>query len=527
MKLFCTVILLSLLSPAIIRSEVTKTPVVQQINRPYTPEFIDLGHLTTVDSATFTQPPVRTILGGTSTTIEVIPRCRIDSMIIFVHHSYPKIDTPAHLQQPPWRTEWKYADLPDQDQIHLQFGYQIFQPDGKIITSPSLPHQWVIDRTTVLHRQKYQCVQIVNPDMIVVDGKPDEWIRIRRAAIGNDGTFALCFSSATVLTPAMLFFLVEVHQREVLPTDIVELHLDPYRTRTSFASEKHRSILIAPAGRSYTFVADSVDAKGFRQCDSIAALVNDGMTWRAAISDSGYVLEAAIPFYSLTELKYPPRRFGLDVTIRSGGKPFHFAGWANNNEYARYNPGEWGTVVLRQATPLDSILLSGTLIVVVIVGTVIIIVIRNSAVAHSIIRKEATCESKELELIRKEMARHLGDATMSIATIATATGLTEEVISASLLNELDSTFEHFIGFARIENAKHLLADFTLPPETIAARCGFGSVDEMNQQFRDYLHTGSDEFRLRLRDQANDDEDISTHRSRSESLTPESPTDAPI
>ncbi|MBN1575754.1 MAG: hypothetical protein JW913_04330 [Chitinispirillaceae bacterium] len=491
-------ILLFLFSPA--QNSPPKLPDLQHLVRPPDTARIDSAVIFTSDSAWFKLPTAREVLNGTTAPVYLVPRCNVDSVVIFVRHSYSLCDTLARLLRPPYRIEWNYASLPDQDQIHLQFGYKIFRPDGRTIVSKALPHQWAIDRTMKKSRKAYHCRQAVKPDTPVIDGKLDEWKHVRRGRIGSRGFFALRW------TGAVLYFAAEVRSGEIGPSDIIELHLDPHRTRGSFASEVHRSIRFGPRSRSYCFVSCD-NGSGYVQCDSIASLLKEGMAWSVSLSDTGYTIEAALPFYALSDLDFPKLRFGLDVTTRSGNSPARFEAWANSREYNRYNPSEWGTIVLHQAMlPIKIAMLAALIITGIICMVIIVIALRNFFRTERFEREEAKGGSEMLRRIRASVGEHLAEPSLTIERIAEKSGLPADVIAQTLHEELDCSFERFLCFQRINAVKKLLWNFGMPLDAIAEQCGFLSTNEMAMRFRDYLKTDPESFRIKIREIASEEEE---------------------
>jgi AraC-like DNA-binding protein len=500
------IVLFAVLAPADVTVPLVKTekgmPEFQHLSRKTDTATVDSSIITTGDSAFFKLPAARTLLTGTSATLEVVPHCATDSVTIFIRHSYTITDTLIRLSTPPYSTEWNFAGLPDHDQIHLQFGYLLHHSSGKTIISAPLPHQWAIDRTTRLSRKKYHCRQIVSPDSVFIDGKLDEWKRARRARINEHSTFALMWTSA------FLYFAAEVRLHDINPADIIELHLDPYFTRESFASEKHRSVRFGPRSRSFCFAACPDSSTGmYRQCDSIASLLLDGISWGVTFSDSGYIIEAALPFYSLSDLDFPKLRFGLDVTTRAGTTPAHHKSWAGSGEFNRYNPSEWGTVVLHQALlPLKIALILSSIIISILLIIIIFVFIRHFYHTRRSEMKEMKGEPLMLLKIRECVGEHLADTGLNVKTTATATGLTQEQIEQVLHEELDSSFEQFLTFCRVNRAKELLWDFDMDFSEISLECGFSSPAEMEECFRRILRTDPVSFRTKIKEIAIDDEE---------------------
>lgn len=477
-------------------------PEFQHLSRKTDTAGVDSSVITTGDSAFFRQPAARSLLTGTSATIEVVPRCATDSVTIFVRHSYDQTDTLARLHAPPYITKWNFSGLPDHDQIHLQFGYRLYHPAGKTINSTALPHQWVIDRSNRFSRRKYHCRQIVSPDTVIIDGKLDEWKRSRRARIGDHGEFALMWTSA------FLYFTAEVRSREIGPGDIIELHLDPFFTRESIASERHRTIRFGPRSRSYCFTACPDSTTGiYRQCDSIASLLLDGISWNAAISDTGYVIEAAIPFYGISDLDFPKLRFGLDVTTRTGSSRDRHESWAGSSEFNRYNPSEWGTIVLHQALlPLKIALAVSSVIIAILLIIIISVFIRHFYHSRRLEREEERGEPPVLRRIRECVGERMADPDLDIETAASSAGLTRKEVETILHEELECSFDRFLTFCRVTRAKELLWNFDTELSEVARQCGFASKTAMDDCFNEILRTLPDTFCAQIKEMALDEKD---------------------
>ncbi|MBN1758885.1 MAG: helix-turn-helix domain-containing protein [Chitinispirillaceae bacterium] len=476
-----------------------KIPDLQHLTRPRDTVKTDSLYLTTLDSARFVNPPPRTVLTGNRSTIRLLPRCPVDSVLIFVRHSFDNVDTLAHLSSPPYSTEWDFSSLPDQDQIHLQFGYRLFHPCGRIITSKPLPHQWVISRAVKKSRKKHHCRQIVPPDTVIVDGDLSEWKRTRMAPIGTAGRFAFRW------TGVFLYFAAEVTTGTITPSDFIEVHLDPALTRGSFTDERHRSIRFGPRSRSFCIVACDTGS-GYMQCDSIVSLLNEGLSWRVKTGGGGYTIEAAIPFFALSDQEFPQMRFGADVTIRSGTLPVSFVSWAGSTEYTRYNPGKWGTVVLRQAMlPLKIFIVASGILIGVICLVIVILLLRHLFNSERLEREEHTGGSEQLRAISGCIADRMTDRSLSLAEVARTTAMSTESIEAVLQRELECTFEQYLGFQRVNAAKQLLWDFDLPMDTIAKRCGFDNEEALREPFARQFHADPAVFRMKLKELSEEDE----------------------
>ena len=499
MKICILLWVLWYLSPATATPQPQKMPDLQHLTRPADTVKTDSTRITTLDSARFIAPPLRSLLSGGKTVIQILPRCPADSIILFVRHSFDKTDTLCRLYRPPYRTEWDFSALPDQDQVHLQFGYRIFHPNGNIITSKPLPHQWTIDRSRHRSRKVCHARQITPPDTVIIDGKIDEWKKARRKRIGSAGQFAFMWTSA------YLYFMAEINTPAVSPSDIIEVHLDPYQTRGSFTDERHRSIRFGPQSRSFCIAACRNDSL-YMQCDSIVALLNEGLAWRVKTGASGYTLEAAIPFYALSDREFPQLRFGCDVTVRTGtGKSATFTSWAGSGEYNRYNPGGWGTVVLHQAMlPLKIFISASGVFIVLLCIVIVILVVRNLFASERSDREEHRGGSQQLQSITTCIDDLLSDCNLSIDTVAQNCRIPRETIATVLQSELECTITDFIRFRRISAARKLLWNFSLPINEVAHRCGFIDVAEFKKSFEMLHHTDPESFREKIREESADD-----------------------
>jgi AraC-like DNA-binding protein len=305
----------------------------------------------------------------------------------------------------------------------------------------------------------------------------------------------------------MLYFASEVKSNEIGPADIIELHLDPCRTKSSFASEAHRSIRFGPRSRSYCFVSCN-NGGAYTQCDSIASLLQEGMSWSVSITATGYIIEAALPFYALSDLDFPNLRFGLDVTTRSGGSPAQFHAWANSREYNRYNPSEWGTIVLHQAMlPIKIAMIIGMVITALVSIAIAVVVIRHFFLTERYEREEAKGGSEAFQAIETSVKGRLADRNLTIGKVAAGAGLSTGDVIQTLREELDCSFERFLCFRRINAAKGLLWNFNIPLATVAEQCGFASTEEMTGLFQHYLKTDPGSFREKNRDAAFDEGDL--------------------
>lgn len=73
-----------------------------------------------------------------------------------------------------------------------------------------------------------------------------------------------------------------------------------------------------------------------------------------------------------------------------------------------------------------------------------------------------------------------GLTLLATATLAARAGVSERHLTRLFLKHLGQAPGRFVRQARIEAAAHLLSSTTLP--SVAARCGFGTVETLRQAF---------------------------------------------
>ena len=317
---------------------------------PMTVSFLDSADVKkniTADSATIISPRVRSVLSADTVLYEIEPKLPVDSVMLFVRHSQAAVDTLGVFSSPPFRAVWNRADVPDQDQIHIQFGYVLYCPDSVVITSPALPHRWALGRGLGPSKKSYKIKQLPTSALAAfgVDCDTSKWADVESGRIGGVARFKLLWSSAKLL------FIAEVKDKSVTPGDFVELHLDFNRDRSHFAGVNHRSFRFGPRMRTTSFVVELNDS-GFVYCDSVNALINEDMARKYVLTPDGYVVEAAIPFSLISNRDFPKSKIGFDVTVMDvdeGGGDTSFYSWASAGRFTRYSPRVWGEARVTQA----------------------------------------------------------------------------------------------------------------------------------------------------------------------------------
>ncbi|MDG5814241.1 sugar-binding protein [Chitinispirillales bacterium ANBcel5] len=479
----------------------------------------DEGIIMTSDSARVVSPPLLSILSGDTITYELEVFSQVDSVMLLVHHSMNVTDTLAVLAEGPYRAEWVPGpDFPNHDQLNLRFGYILFHPDSTEIHSPPLAHRWIYRGEEVRRSSsRYISIETLEPDSFTIDGHFDEWGSARVEAIEDKAHFKMLWSSSR------LFFAISVRDSSITPGDYVELHIDLHESATPFAGINHRSIRFGPNTRSNT-VAPSIDDYRFVVDDSIGVRISREMKWRPQINDTGYTIEAKIPFTVLSDLEFPPRRFGFDVTIMDldeGEQVPSFYSWSGSIPTNRYSPQGWGRVVLRQAMfPLKLFMV----ILLIIISIIIIIVVAN--MIHQK-KKEDDYEKMEeegfsetTENILTIMDRSLSDPHFCIESLAKETSLTTQQITENLEKELGNTFEHMLSFRRITLSKSLMRQPDADLKQIAKECGYENYEAFSCDFSKIMKRSPDVYFKAVLEQLEEErqeeeEDKSTEESSTE------------
>lgn len=498
----CLIVALAISSAVSFDRTTPWQPQLQHLTHATTRGSTDSLIITSADSATILSPPLRTNCNEREATFAIDPKLPTDSVTLFVRYANNTTDTLCRLHKPPYKATWNYTNIPDQDQLHLSFGYTLYLPGNREIHSGALPHRWIIDRKNSLCRKKAHCFPKPKNSPITIDGSLEDWKHSKRQKIGSRGTFSLLWTDDT------LFFSAEVFDTAVTPHNFIELHLDPLNRKESFAGSSYRDIRFGPKTRSYCLVTN-LTPNGFTRNDSIAVLLTQGMLWRSAVASKSYTIEAAIPFYALSDLGFPLLVSGFDVAITAqnhNSSDRAFVSWSNTSEFTAYNPSEWGSIVLHQPfLPLKiAIILAAFFFGSALIVT-ISIQIRHFYLNNQHSNLAAKPESPHLRIVHDAIIRAIADPTLKLEHIAASTGLRSDHITATLKKEIESTFEQYLNFQRVNRAKQLLRSNDLPPETIALQCGFVSPEEFNKQFHTFSQCYPLEYRANLSNEE-DDED---------------------
>ncbi len=94
------------------------------------------------------------------------------------------------------------------------------------------------------------------------------------------------------------------------------------------------------------------------------------------------------------------------------------------------------------------------------------------------------------------VVEHLG-TDLSVEALARRVAMSPRHFARVFRRETGTTPARFVARVRVEGARRALEDTTLPVETVAERCGFGSAEHMRRTFRRHLRVVPREYRRRF------------------------------
>lgn len=447
------------------------------------------------DSAGFMKPPVLTVLKSSSVTLEIKPSLTVDSVMAVVRYGGAMVDTVGTKSRSPYEFNWDCSDVSDQDQIHLQFGYTLFADSFHTIVSPPLPHRWMLMRETRRSRKVLHAHQITRPDTICVDGNLDDWKRIRKTRLGNAGYARICWTIGKVYVAAF------VKDTSVCPSDYLELHFDMYNDKSDFAGKNHRSIRFGPRSRALCFTVELNDS-GFTPADSVTLLIKEQMEWRAVVKEDGYIIEAAIPFFTLSDLMYPSMKSGFDLTVvdvtHNGDTVFY--SWGGNKDlFCRYTPSRWGTLRLHQAmVSIHYVMLFSALFFVVVICSIVAWLLYRHYTDSRIDDIEERRYSETMEKIVTCIQENLSDPDLCSSVIAELLSLDRESVEQTVKMEATCSVDYLILKERINCSKKLLSVETYVIEMIVKKAGFRDNEAFERAFKEMTRTTPEKYYERKR-----------------------------
>jgi AraC-like DNA-binding protein len=289
----------------------------------------------------------------------------------------------------------------------------------------------------------------------------------------------------------------------------VELHFDIYNDKASFSGSQHRSIRFGPMTRSNCFTV-SLNDSGFKVLDSINVLISREMKWSKSFVSSGFIIEVSIPFFVLSDIQYPQKQIGFDISstnIDSGVPGQTFTSWAGSSNSEHYNPSQWGTAILSQAMfPLRFAILAGLIFFSLCIAILVFLLIRQHYKEHKYEQAEENGYSDLMKSIIDMIDKTIAEKTISQKTIAKQLSVTIEKINATIYEETGSDFSVLLQFRRIVMAKRLLRETDHTLDIITLQTGFKSPDIFCKDFVSLTGVEPDKYRQRAREELEEEED---------------------
>lgn len=462
-------------------------------------------------AADILSPQIYSVITEFPVIYEIAPTIDADSVLLFVRHSHTQIDTLGIFTSPPFRAEWNpesYSEnFTDQDQIHLQFGYTIFTGDTLVTISPPLPHRYMIAANRPAHRKGEEPMYRAKQLAFVafdVDGDLEKWRDIKAEPIGDAGYFKMLW------TAARLHFIVNVRDSSVTPADFIEFHVDMHRDRADFSSVNHRSIRYSPLSGSRSFVVE-LTPDGFIYADSVNAFISDEGEWKSVVTDSGYIIEAAIPFVALANITQPPPVIGVDFSIMNidrtnAGFVSSYTSWSGGTQFFRYSPNTWGAVKMGRATlALQSVFM---FVIFLTCAAFVFFIAHNFITEHRKNKRDPIDNDNYLpltDLVLDDIENNLGDKNFSMTTLSNRINKSQEEIEAALQKDMDINFEQLLLFKRIKRSQKLMRDESLSILEISEKCGFADIAIYRKAFKAQMRFDPEVSRQALLDSIREDE----------------------
>ena len=444
------------------------------------------------DSAVITTPRPLTVLGAIPVVeYAVEPLCPVSRVDLLVRYFPGKTDVLAFRIHPPFTARWNIAAIPDQDQVHLQFGYRLFHTAGDTIMSPPMPHQWVIRRNVRASRRRYRCHETRLDGEITVDGDLGDWRGFPGSEVGDKARFGCCWTSTDI------FVGVEVRDGNVTCSDRVEVCFDLKQTRTPFFGIDHRIVSLAPLGKSFIWVVHLSDT-GAAVSDSVIIRFEEEAEWRTRQTPDGYVVEARVPFCILSNLEFPRKRFGFDVAVVSHDSSSGGDGsisWAGAQPSSRYSPSEWGTVSIHQVMlPLKVMLVGVLLCLGAIVGLIGVIAARAARRERDRRRQEVQGPSPRVLAALTLMGERMSEPGLRVGDIAAAVGCGSVELADAFEAELGVSLDRKLTIVRMSKAKELLRESDTTAREVAEKVGFADPRQFAVDFAELAGMPPEEWR---------------------------------
>ncbi|GAL85438.1 hypothetical protein MYP_2667 [Sporocytophaga myxococcoides] len=101
---------------------------------------------------------------------------------------------------------------------------------------------------------------------------------------------------------------------------------------------------------------------------------------------------------------------------------------------------------------------------------------------------------QDLQKVINFISSNYQDSELSLKKIQLATGLSENKISSLIKDSFSLSFKQYLNNLRLNEAKRLLMDLTLPVSDIAYKVGYGNISHFNRVFKESLGLSPNDYR---------------------------------
>lgn len=202
--------------------------------------------------------------------------------------------------------------------------------------------------------------------------------------------------------------------------------------------------------------------------------------------DSGYVLEAAIPWSCLKIKPFSGLRMGLDLTNvdrKDLATERIFNSWSLSKNVETDNPSEWGNIVLVKKTHLARALV---VFAVLLLSGCSVFILSYIMIRKQKIWKENRPRPADKEEIRKAkdfIEKLYTDEELDRDRVAAEVHLSPSHFSYLFKKETGLKFNQYLNQFRIGKAVELLINTQENISQIAFAVGFGSLEHFDRTFR--------------------------------------------
>jgi len=395
---------------------------------------------------------------------------------------------------PPYQFVWDCSKIPDQDQWRLKFYCDIEDSAGNVFEKAGGEHKGIIlDRQPEFSKSVATAQYVTR--ILEIDGQLKEWDKNAFFSFRNGNNI---ISACLLWDKINLYIAVQVEDDNLHTPgkdslffwwyDCIQIFLDPAFDRTLFRLLDDRQINFGVKGQTHGNVVDfkkNVDrdfTEGYKFKVRYHGTLNN-----SSDRDTGYVLEAAIPWALIGVAPRNAAKMGFDIfncDNDHGTRVRVSSGWSGTERYNNNNPSEWGTLLLEDGrSGFSSRLLFGILIPVLAMAGFLVFKVKRRQSAQEPETRSGRSEiitERIIDYLRKNCQR--GD--LNLNKTAEELKMSADHLRKTFKSVRKKSFSDFLRELRIDMAKARLKKY--PLESIgetAYACGFNSPEYFITAFK--------------------------------------------